>query len=271
MNRKMIWAIAKKDMRSIWKTSKVWIGLILLPLLLGVIFPTVAVLAGRSMDLNDAAGSLMRMLEQLPLGNTEGLPTDNHRLVYFVVNFLLAPLFMLIPVINALMIAVNSFVGEKERRTLESLLFSPIEIKDLFIGKLLASFVPAYVAALGSFVLSGIIINVLAYPLFERMIFPNVNWLMLMLWVIPAFTLFTILFSVWVSARSKSFQEAQQVAGVVVLPIIGILIAQSSGLLIIGPLLMAVLGAVLLAVSFILLGFISKMNQRNVLFERQVQ
>lgn len=270
MNRKMIWAIAEKDIKSIWKTSKVWIGLILLPLLIGVVLPAGAVLLARSMDVKEAGGTLLGLLEQIPLGQGGDL-TDNQRMVLFVVNFLLAPLFMLIPVVNALMIAVNSFVGEKERRTLESLLFSPLNVKDLFVGKLLASFIPAYAAALGSFVLCGVIIDVLAYPLFGRLIFPSVNWVLMMAWVIPAFTLCTILFSVWVSARSRSFQEAQQIAGVVVLPLVGLLIAQSTGVLMIGPLLMAVLGAVLFLISLALLAVIAKMNQRDVLFERQVQ
>jgi len=271
MNRTLIWAIAEKDMKSIWKTSKVWIGLILLPLLMGVAIPTAAVLVGRFGDLEAGGSAILNVLDQVTADGGEAFPTVNHQFVYFFVNFLLAPFFMLIPVINALMIAVNSFVGEKERRTLESLLFAPIEVKDLFLGKLLASFIPAYASALVSFVLSGVIINALAYPMFGELLFPSANWLVMIFWVIPAFTVCTILVSVLVSARAKDFQEAQQYAGVIVLPIVGMLVGQATGVLIIGPLLMGILGAVLLLLSVVLLRWIARMNQRDVLFERQVQ
>ena len=41
-------------------------------------------------------------------------------------------------------VAASSFVGEKERKTLESLLYTPIDIASLFWGKLLSAFIPAY-------------------------------------------------------------------------------------------------------------------------------
>ncbi|RXZ83683.1 hypothetical protein EBB07_04680 [Paenibacillaceae bacterium] len=271
MNYSMIWTIASKDMRSIWKTSKVWLGLVLLPLILGVIFPVAVVSIGRWADIASMGGKMGGLLELLPAGDAGSMPTVNHQFVHFMVNFMFVPIFLLIPVTNAVLIAVNSFISEKERRTLESLLFAPIAIKDLFAGKLLASFIPAYAASIGSFVLCGLIINVLAYPMFDAVIFPSLNWLILMLWTIPMFTVTAILFSVLVSARSKSFQEAQQVAGIIVLPIVGLLIGQSTGVMILNPLILLLLGAVLLALNGVLLMFIARLNQRDLLFERQVQ
>lgn len=271
MNRNHIMAITSKDMKLIWKTSKVWIGLIILPLIMGVIIPAVAVLVGRSIDPADISGGLMQLIGEISFSGAGETDTLNHKLILFIVNFMLPPLFMLIPVTNAMMIAVNSFVGEKESKTLESLMLAPLSIRDLFAGKLLASFIPSYAAALGSFILCGIVVNVLAYPLFQGLVFPSVNWIVLMLWVIPAFTLTAILFSVLVSARSKSFQEAQQIAGVVVLPIVALLVGQATGALLISPFIMGIIGAALMAVNLGLLVFIAKMNQRDQLFETQVQ
>lgn len=273
MNRSHVMAIASKDMKLIWKTSKVWIGLIILPLIMGVVIPGAAILFGRSIDPSDISGGmgLLRLIDEIPLSGIGEADAFNHKLILFIVNFMLPPLFMLIPVTNAMMIAVNSFVGEKESRTLESLMLAPLSIRDLFTGKLLASFIPSYAAALGSFVLCGIVVNLLAYPLFQELVFPSVNWIVLMLWVIPAFTLTAILFSVLVSARSKSFQEAQQIAGVVVLPIVGLLIGQATGALLLSPFIMGIIGAALMAVNLGLLFLIARMNQRNQLFETQVQ
>ncbi|MBW7476377.1 ABC transporter permease subunit [Paenibacillus oenotherae] len=273
MNRKHVMAIASKDMKLIWKSSKVWIGLIILPLIMGVIIPAAAILVGRSISMEDMNGGmgLLKLIDEIPFEGVGGPLTIHQKLISFIVNFMLPPLFMLIPVTNAMMIAVNSFVGEKESRTLESLMLAPLSIRDLFAGKLLASFIPSYAAALGSFLLCGIVVNLLAYPLFQHLVFPSMNWIVLMLWVIPAFTLTAILFSVLVSARSKSFQEAQQVAGVIVLPIVGLLIGQATGVLLISLAIMGIIGAVLMGVNLGLLAWIAKMNQRDQLFESQIQ
>jgi len=272
MNRRRMWAIAKKDMRAVFRSGKVWIGLVLLPVLMGVVIPGAAVALLRFAELSGSdMQELLRLLDKVPaLQDQAAYPTDNHKLVYLFVNYMLGPLFLLIPVVNAMMIAVNSFVGEKERRTLESLLLAPIEVADMFAGKLLASFIPAFAATLVSFVLCGIVIDSLAYGMFGGLIFPSWTWVVLLLWVAPAFTLLAILFSVFVSARSKGFQEAQQVAGIVVLPIVGLLVSQSTGLLILSvPVLLAV-GAVLLLADLALLRWVSRMNRRETLFERQV-
>jgi uncharacterized membrane protein SpoIIM required for sporulation len=58
----------------------------------------------------------------------------------------LIPFFMLVvgffPVTVSLVIASESFVGEKERRSIEPLLTSPLEDWELYLGKLLAVMVP---------------------------------------------------------------------------------------------------------------------------------
>jgi ABC-2 type transport system permease protein len=173
-------------------------------------------------------------------------------------------------VINSMMIALNSFVGEKERGTLESLLFAPITVKELFVGKVLSAFVPTMVLTIGSFILFGVITTVITYPMFDAFIFPNTNWLLLVFWLSPIITLFTILIEVLVSARSKSFQEAQQIGGLVILPIVGLFVGQATGMLLISPVILLIVGLVLLVINLLLLFLISKYNNRNTLFESQV-
>ena len=45
---------------------------------------------------------------------------------YIFLNYTFVPLFMIIPVMVASIIAANSVVGEKERKTLETLLYTPV-------------------------------------------------------------------------------------------------------------------------------------------------
>ncbi|MGI8384848.1 ABC transporter permease subunit [Robertmurraya sp. P23] len=276
INRQLVWTIALKDIKGITSNKQVLIGLIILPLIFAVIFPAALILLIIFVPLTSSDIEVMTntILSGLPNGEIKdrinALPSFNHQIIYVVVNYLLGSMFLLIPVINSMMIALNSFVGEKERGTLESLLFAPITVKELFFGKVLSAFVPTMVLTIGSFVIFGIITTVITYPIFDGFIFPNANWILLVFWLSPIITLFTILIEVLVSARSKSFQEAQQIGGLVILPIVGLFVGQATGMLIISPIILLLVGLFLLMINVLLLYLISKYNNRNTLFESQV-
>lgn len=276
INRHVVWTIAMKDIKGITSNKQVLFGLIILPLIFAVIFPAAFILLIHFVSLTSSDIEIITntILSGLPNGGVKdtinALPSFNHQIIYVVVNYLLGSMFLLIPVINSMMIALNSFVGEKERGTLESLLFAPITVKELFIGKVLSAFVPTMVLTIGSFVLFGVITTAITYPIFNGFIFPNTNWILLVFWLSPIITLFTILIEVLVSARSKSFQEAQQVGGLVILPIVGLFVGQATGMLIISPMILLLVGLFLLMINVLLLFLISKYNNRNTLFESQV-
>ncbi|GAK40745.1 ABC transporter permease protein [Paenibacillus sp. TCA20] len=276
MNWSQIRAIAQKDIKAITSNVQVLIGIIILPLVFGVLLPGGLIFAMKLVNIvdSDLVNMVQKVVTQLPTGDKKELITQlstiNHQIIYIFVNYMLGPFFMLIPVLNSLMIALNSLVGEKERRTLESLLFAPIEVKDLFMGKLVGTFIPTFIVTLASFVLCGIIINGLSYTMFDGLIFPNLSWGIILLWVTPMFTGLVILISIFISARSKGFQEAQQLGGVVVLPIVGAAISQITGIVFLSSQILLVTGLMLFIINILLLRRLTKMNQRNVLFERQV-
>lgn len=276
MNIKLIWLIASKDIKAITSSTQVWLGLVLLPLIFSVIFPLVFILFINnfplsSPELTDLVDNVLNALKEANSGELiSSLPSINHQIIYVVVNYLLGSIFLLIPCLNAMMIALHSFVGEKERRTMETLLFSPITVRELFIGKMLAAFIPSIAITWVSFILFGIITISMTYDMFGFLIFPNANWLILMLWVVPMITVMTILVNVFVSARSKGFQEAQQLGGILILPIMGLFIGQATGFLIINPMLLTLIGVVILLINFILLKVMTKYNDRNTLFEKQI-
>ncbi|MGZ4107766.1 MAG: ABC transporter permease subunit [Tumebacillaceae bacterium] len=275
MNKTAVWAIAQKDMGVIRSNKQILLPMIIVPLVIGVILPTVLLLVAKSVDVSAKdLNSIMNMVQKLPAGELRdqllSMPSVNHQVIYLAVNYFLAPLFLLIPVMSSTIIAANSFVGEKERRTLESLLFAPIDVKSLFIGKVLSALIPTLLLTLGSFVMFGLVADGVGYSMFGRLIFPNWNWVVLMLWVVPSISLCTILFNVLISARVKGFQEAQQIGGLIVLPVIAMVVAQVSGLMFVQPTLLLIIGAVLLVISLVLLQRIAKLNDRQVLFEKQV-
>jgi ABC-2 type transport system permease protein len=275
MNKRMVQIIAKKDIKSILATKQILIPMLILPTILCVIMPVFVIylLQTYNLSLVNGLDQMVNLIGEIPGREGEvirGISDRKSQVIYLFVNYMLPPLYLLVPVITSTMIAANSFVGEKERRTLESLLFAPINIKDLFIGKMFAAFLPAMSISLGGFLLSALVINFLTYGQFNSLLFLTTNWLMFVFWIVPSLTALTILFNILISARVKGFQEAQQIGGVTVLPIIGLLISQVSGLFFFNPIIILLIGILLIIISVLLLIQISKMNERHILFEKQV-
>lgn len=156
---------------------------------------------------------------------------SRERLVVLVLGYLLSPLLLVIPLMVSAVLAADAFAGEKERRTLEGLLLLPIEDRDLFIAKVLGAFIPAVAITWISAVLYAVICNAIAWPVLERPFLPFTQWAVTMLWVAPAVALLALGLLVIVSSRAKTTQEANQLGGAVILPLVFAAAAQSSGLM----------------------------------------
>lgn len=269
-------AVARKDIRAIAANIQVWLPMLLVPLVLGVLIPAGAVWG----ILRFGAGSselqeILSLLEQVPAGALQDalgqIDSLAGRAVHFIANYLLAPLFLLIPVMASSTISADSFAGEKERGTLESLLFSPISLDTLFFGKVLASFLPSMALTLATFLITAVSVNLVAWPWMGRIFFPTLNWLPLLLLVIPLLSLATIFLTVFISARVRTFQAAYQLGGVVALPIIGLVVGQLTGLLFLSTGLILLFGIGLLVLDFALLLLLRRNLDRAQLFESQVR
>lgn len=277
MNRRAVWAIARKDIRSVTANVQVWLPMLILPIIFSVILPGAALLGTAMADLsritsNPGNMDLIRRMTAGPLAPAlQGLPDLRQQLAYLMANYMFAPLFLIIPLMAASVVAANSLVGEKERGTLESLLFAPVDIPSLFTGKVLASLIPAVSLSLISFVLYGVTVNLTGWPLFGRLIFPTPNWWWLVLWVSPMISLTAILFNVMISARVADFQAANQLGALIILPVAVLFVGQITGAMLMGGLLLFMVGGVLALINGVMLRVIVFHFDRNRLFESQVK
>jgi ABC-type Na+ efflux pump permease subunit len=274
-NRAVI-AITKKDIKNITSNVQVWLPLLIVPLIMVIIYPAILILVARYADLSSLQGIDFKKkhLSNLPAGDLKttlySFSTLQQQLVYLVVNYLFIPFFLIVPAMSASVIAANSFVSEKEGRTLESLLFAPVDIQSLFVGKTLSALLPTIALTLISFVAYGIIVDALAYPMFGKFIFPTTNWWVLLLWVIPMISATCILANVLISARVKTFQAANQLSGLIILPILLLLAGQFTGLLLLSSWVLLIIGGVLLLFNLFFLRKATRLNSRNRLFESQI-
>lgn len=147
---------------------------------------------------------------------------------YFLVLFLIMPLFI------PMTIATFSIIGEKERRSLEPLLATPIQTWELLTGKVLAASVPAvlgtwlsfgiFCALAPFFVVSGKVYGMIVSPM----------WLLGMGVLAPLLALLSVELGVIISSRVNDTRVAQQIGGMVVIPFVALGIAQMTGKIFLG-------------------------------------
>jgi ABC-type Na+ efflux pump permease subunit len=274
MNTPAIKAIVKKDVGAIGSSVQMWLPMIIVPLVFVVVYPLIILAALKNGATNMVGGSggdfLTKIIDAIPKGSiSDGIlafPSVAQQTAYLFLNYLFTPLFILIPVMTSSIISANSFAGEKEKKTLETLLFSPVGERDLLFAKIMAAFIPAQIVTVLSALGYGIVVDMVGFSFFKQAIFPSIHWLLAIFWLSPAISLFSIFVNVFISAKVKGFQEAQQLSIIVILPVIGLFIAQMTGLFFLGTFATFLVGLIIFTGDFLLLRFASRSFHRQKMF-----
>jgi ABC-type Na+ efflux pump, permease component len=237
MNYRILRALAEKDLHETSKNRIALYGAIVLTVIFSFIFPLIftqmPLLTG-----SEDTDSLEEVLPLIPREISEvieGLEPAQIPVVLFL-GYLFAPLFLVIPLMIASIIAAEAFVGEKERKTLEALLYTPATDLELFTGKVLAALIPAVVFAWINFILYAAVANLAGWPVMHRIWFPTPIWWPLMFWVAPAIALMGVAVTVLISSKVRTFMEAYQASGALVIVVIALLMGQIFGLIFLSPL-----------------------------------
>lgn len=219
MNARAMGAIIRKDLKVVRQNKGVMLPIIFGSLAMFVILPW--------------AVSLFPLLEEL-IGNDlqwliDLMSTELQQefagyskyqgFVVYILVYMMAPFFLIVPLMVSTVIAADSFAGEKERKTMEALLYTPTTDRELFVAKLLSGWVAAISVALVGFVLYTFSVNAVGWSQLGHIFFPNTMWLVLIFWVVPAIPGLGLGVMVLVSARAQGFQDAYQMGTVVVLPV----------------------------------------------------
>lgn len=190
----------------------------------------------------------------VPLGLVAALPVaityiEDQSAVERLVPFTML-LVGFIPSTFSLLGALESFVGERERNTLESLLAMPVSDKQLYFGKFFSSlFTPLFTSYLGMFVFSfGVM---LTYPDY---FWAQLSWyrIGLIVVMIGAMGAVMVAGAVIISSHTTSIRAATLLASIILLPMSTVLMSES--LLIIAERwdLMELIICALLAIAIVL-------------------
>ena len=88
-------------------------------------------------------------------------------------NSILPVFFLMIPIMTASIMAASSFVGEKERHTLETLLYCPMTLRQIFFGpRCWRAFLLSMAVSLASFLVMCLVLEIEALALLGTLLFP---------------------------------------------------------------------------------------------------
>ncbi|MCU1354689.1 MAG: hypothetical protein JWM89_107 [Acidimicrobiales bacterium] len=245
-DRDAVRAVLGRDLGAVRRSKAVMLPMLLVPLLLLVLLPLSIGLAahGDALHVED-------FLKLLPGRLASSVMTHPHqeRLVILVLGYLVAPLFLIVPLMVSAVLAGDAFAGEKERKTLETILHLPVRDKDLYVAKLLGSFLPAVAVAWVGFAFYLVVSNAVCWSVMHRLFLPTWLWAIVIFWISPAVAAVGLGIMVRVSIRVSNTQEAQQLGGAVVLPLVILAVGQTTTLLLSGPLIALAVGAVVWAIA----------------------
>lgn len=153
--------------------------------------------------------------------------------------------FMYLKVGMPITIAAHSIIGERDQRSLEPLLASPISDRELLWGKALAAGLPAIVTICGAYGIFLLLVYIGAPPAIAELI-ASAALVAAVMAVTPVIVAYAVVAAMLISARSSDARAAQQSAIRSTLPVIGLATLFAYGVIDSTP-LWAVAGAGLVA------------------------
>lgn len=274
MNGHTIRTIAFKDLKEVAQNRGVWVPAVIVPIIFLVLLPLAAILVPRlanvPVDEFMAGEELGAILNRMPGMVTEQLAglTGHQALVVLVTGYFLAPFFLIMPLMFSSIVGAESFAGEKERKTIEALIYTPATDGELFLGKVVAAVVPAVALALLSFAIYAVVVNAAGWPVMGRVWFPPVTWWPLLLWVVPAVATLGMAATVLISSRVSTFMEAYQISGSLVVLVLALVAGQISGVLFLSFAVELLVGAAVWLIDAVLIYFGVRTFAREQLLAR---
>ncbi len=260
MRAGIVWTILGREWTETIR-NRLLLSTIIIPPLILTVAPIV--LAGAIGQRALPAGLATQILQQKPewSGFTAGELAGAFAVQQFLVFFLLMPAYI------PLSIATFSIIGEKQARSLEPVLAAPIRTVELLAGKAIAALVPGVLAGWATYVVFVALASVVYGPnLFGVVTDPS--WLAGVFLLGPAVGLASVVSGVIVSSRVNDPRVAQQIGGVIIVPIVGLVLAQASGTILLGATGYAVMTVVVLIVALVGLRIGVRLFDREAILTR---
>jgi ABC-2 type transport system permease protein len=184
---------------------------------------------------------------------------------FFLQQFLL--LFLIAPIVGAVSLAAYSVVGEKQGRTLEPLLATPLTTTELLLAKVLASFLPSVAAEAIGVVGFFALVALFGSPAVLHSLL-SLRTAILLGVLGPFGALAALQATIAVSSRVNDPRSAQQVAILLVLPLALMLVGQIAGAFFLTVSMLLILSAAMLGVWIVLILLSVALFERETILTR---
>jgi ABC-2 type transport system permease protein len=162
------------------------------------------------------------------------------------------PLLLLVPATGAMSLVTTSVVGEKQARSLEALLATPLTTTELLAAKIGIAFAVSIALLVLGYGLMTALAAVLTSPGVAATLLTS-RPVALVTGLGPALSAITLVLGVTASARASDARGAQQFGVVVVLPVVGLFVAQIGGWMLLRTSDILILSASAWALALVLL------------------
>lgn len=264
--------IFKKDWMEISRNWQIIMPIVVVPLIFSAVLPLMIIfIPSLSIMPQSSVSGLKEMISHLPSHvRSQLLWMDEQQvLIYIFVVYFFAPFFLIIPLMSSSVIASYSFAGEKERRTIEALLATPISDSELILGKILASFIPSLFVTILSFIIYSITVDLVSFNIFgNKLLLPNILWIILIFGLSPAVAFASIGLTVMISAKARGFREAQQISVILLIPIFVLVFGQAIGVFFLEPLILIILIEAFIVTDIFLFYISIKLFKREEILSR---
>jgi ABC-type Na+ efflux pump permease subunit len=232
------WIVTQKDLSVFKKNKYVLYSLIAIPIIMGVVLPVILIFA------------LDAQISSPLVTATMALAAANQ-----IVNVATMYLVLIASILPSI-IASYSFVGEKIEKSLEPLLATPTTDGELLLGKSLAAFIPCIAVTFLGAAISAPIIDYWSYTRLGLILIPNLYWVLVIGVIAPLSCIMSVEANIIVSSKVNDIRAAQQLGGLVVLPLVFIVIFASTSAQL--SIWLAIAVSVALALADVALFYLSK-------------
>lgn len=174
---------------------------------------------------------------------------------------------LLIPTMITISFATFSIVEEKQARSLEPLLATPVRTWELLLGKALSGAIPAILitwACAAAFLLG--VVSLGWSPLLDLVLTPS--WFITLFLLTPAVAVLSFLLGVVGSSRASDPKSAQNITLLVVLPVLALIGVQVTGIVWFTPFLTLVLVLGIGVIDLLMLRVAVHLFQRETIVVR---
>jgi len=227
MNWRRIWSLVKKDLIEFTKSKYVLSAIIGIPLIFAVLIPITALLPIAKMNPvefegDDTFPSFINNLFASSVDDWASLNMQAQTLI--MMAYLMFVMVLMLPIIIPAVTASETIVGEKERKTMEAILASPITETEIVFAKIISSLIPSFfasfIAATGFMIISDILI----YPFIGQILFPDFLSFIFVLVFGPLISIISVELMIMISTKVKSVRDSYQIGSLVVLPLIFLIV-----------------------------------------------